>query len=210
VSVSSTPAAGVGVSFPLPPEEQARADAYALLAHLYSGPPDAALLRALGAGPRLAESAGAWPAAYNRLADASTVMDTDAADQEYTDLFVGVGRSPVELHASHWLAHESNRPLADLRTVLAGLRIGRRDDAMLLEDHLGALLETMRLLIGGAPGFAPSGIAAQRTFFARWIDPWTTDCCDAIEASSIANYYRRVAECTKVFLAIERDSIALE
>jgi TorA maturation chaperone TorD len=208
--VSGPSIAGVAVALPVPPEERARADLYALFARLYSGAPDADLLRALGLAARLPESHGPWPAAWNRLADASSVMDAEAADQEYTDLFVGVGRSPVELHASHWLAHESNRPLAELRSVLAQLAIGRRGDATLVEDHLGALLESMRLLIGGAPGMPPAALDVQRRFFARWIDPWTTACCDAVEASSIANYYRRVAECTKVFLAIERDSFALE
>jgi len=201
--------APVAVSPPLPPEEQARADVYALLARLYSAPADATLLRTLAAGPRLDEAAGPWPVAYNRLADASSVMDAAAADQEYTDLFVGVGRSPVELHASHWLASESNRPLADLRTVVAGLGLGRRGDATLMEDHLGVLLETMRVLVAGAPGVPPAGLATQQAFFARWIDPWTIDCCNAINTNDLANYYRRVAECTKVFLAIERDSFAL-
>ena len=202
--------APVAVRAPLPPEEQARADVYALLARLFSAAPDAALLRALGRGQRLPEAAGPWPVAYNRLADASSVMDAAAAEQEYTDLFVGVGRSPVELHASHWLATESNRPLADLRTVVAGLGLGRRGDATLMEDHLGALFETMRVLVAGAPGVPPAGLATQRNVFARWIDPWTTDCCNAISTNALANYYRRVAECTKVFLAIERDSFALE
>ena len=210
MSGASTAAMGVAVALPLPREEQARADVYALLARLYGAAPDRALLRTLGSAARLAEAQGPWPVAFNRLADASSVMDPEAADQEYTDLFVGVGRSPVELHASHWLAHESNRPLADLRTALAGLGVGRRGDATMLEDHLGALLETMRLLIAGAPGIARARLDVQRAFFARWIDPWTTDCCIAIEGNSIANYYRRVAECTKVFLAIERDSFALE
>ena len=210
MSGSSIAAPGVAVAAPLPPEEQARANGYALLARLYSRAPDGALLRALGASERLPPTHGEWPVVYNRLADASSVMDADAADQEYTELFVGVGRSPVELHASHWLAHESNRPLADLRGVLAGLGIARRHEATLMEDHLGALLETMRLLIGGAPGIARASLGVQRAFFVRWIDPWTMECCNAIDATSIANYYRRVAECTKVFLAIERDSFALE
>jgi TorA maturation chaperone TorD len=56
----------------------------------------------------------------------------------------------------------------------------------------------------------PTPVAVQRAFFDRWIGNWTDRCCTAIEDSTIANYYRRVAECTKVFLAIERDSFAIE
>ena len=46
----------------LEPEDQARANFYALLARLFSGPPDAALLRAIGGaaplGPSEAAAAG--------------------------------------------------------------------------------------------------------------------------------------------------------
>jgi TorA maturation chaperone TorD len=196
---------------PLPPEEQARADVYALLARLWSAAPDAALLRALGQAPRLSPQAGAWASAFNRLADASTVMEADAATQEYTDLFIGVGKSEVDLHASHWIEEPSpSRPLALLRADLARLGLGRRGVASLLEDHLGALMETMRLLVAGDADLVPAGIAAQRAFFDRWIGHWPERCCAAIDAHSIANYYRRVAECTKRFLAIERDSFAMD
>jgi TorA maturation chaperone TorD len=68
----------------------------------------------------------------------------------------------------------------------------------------------MRFLIAGNDDAAPADVAVQRTFFERWLDGWADRCCTAILAHSIANYYRRVAECTKVFLALERDSFAIE
>jgi TorA maturation chaperone TorD len=183
-----------------------------LLARLWSAAPDAPLLRALGEAPRLPVDVGVgWPAAFNRLAEASTVMDARAAEQEYTDLFIGVGRSEVDLHASHWIERPMiERPLAALRGDLAAMGLARRTTATLLEDHLGALLEIMRLLVGGGEGVAPCEMAVQRSFFDRWLGGWPDRCCNAIEAHSIANYYRRVAECTKVFLALERDSFAIE
>ena len=203
----STP---IAIRPPIAAEDQARADVYALLAGLYSGPPGGPLLRSLGAAPRLTPVEGsAWPAAFNRLADASSVMDAAAAEQEYTDMFIGVGRSEVELHASYWMG-PGEPPLAELRHELAALGLGRRADATLMEDHLGPLLETMRLLIAGGPGVQPAPLATQAAFFQRWLDPWPARCCSAIDRCSIANYYRRVAECTKAFLAIERDSFAIE
>jgi len=204
-------AAVIRVQRPLPPEEAARADVYALLGRLYSGAPDTGLLRALGAADRSApEADSAWPAAFNRLMDASSVMEADAAAQEYTDLFIGVGKSEVDLHASYWIHGLAEHPRALLRGELAEVGLGRRPDASLLEDHLGALLETMRFLITGDAAREPANVAAQRAFFQRWIDSWTDRCCTAIEMHSIANYYRRVAECTKIFLAIERDSFAID
>ena len=202
--------APVAMRPPIAAEDQARADVYALLGGLCSRPPGAALLRALGATQRLAPLEGsAWPDAFNRLADASLVMDAVAAEQEYTELFVGVGHSEVDLHASYWLTG-GERPLAQLRGELRALGLGRRADATLMEDHLGPLLETMRLLVAGGPGIPPATVAVQREFFGRWLGGWTDRCCAAIGASSIANYYRRVAECLQVFLALERDSFAIE
>jgi TorA maturation chaperone TorD len=203
----------VAVAPPLSPEDQARAGVYALLGRLYSAPPDAALLAALAASERLPEDddAGPWPAAFNRLADASSVMDPLAAEQEHTDLFIGVGKAEVVPTASHWLSGRMHdRSLVQLRAELGALGIARQAHASLTEDHLGPLLETMRLLVAGQSGHAAASIAAQRAFFARWIDSWADRCCAAIEDRAIANYYRRVAECTKVFLAIERDSFAIE
>jgi TorA maturation chaperone TorD len=203
----------VAVAPPLSPEDQARAGVYALLGRLYSAPPDAALLAALAASERLPEDddAGPWPAAFNRLADASSVMDPLAAEQEHTDLFIGVGKAEVVPTASHWLSGRMHdRSLVQLRAELGALGIARQAHASLTEDHLGPLLETMRLLVAGQSGHAAASVAAQRAFFARWIDSWADRCCAAIEDRAIANYYRRVAECTKVFLAIERDSFAIE
>ena len=208
---AASPAEVIRVRRPLPPEEAARADVYALLGGLYSRPPDDVLLRLLGGAQRLPlEADSAWPAAFNRLADASSVMVCDAAIQEYTDLFIGVGKSEVDLHASYWLRGMAEHPRAQLRGELAGLGLGRRPDATLMEDHLGPLLETMRFLITGDAGREPASVAVQRGFFDRWIGNWADRCCTAIESSSIANYYRRVAECTQIFLALERGSFAIE
>jgi len=52
-------------------------------------------------------------------------------------------------------------------------------------------------------------LAVQRQFFDAWIASWAPDCCAAIDASALANYYLRASELTRVFLAIERDSFAM-
>jgi TorA maturation chaperone TorD len=202
----------IAVAPPLAPEDQARADIYALLGRLYSAAPDAPLLAALAHAPRLPDADGAaWPVAFNGLADASSVMDAEAAQQEYTDLFVGVGKAEVVPTASHWLTGRMHdRPLVQLRGELATLGLARQPQATLTEDHLGPLLETMRFLVTGHAGRAPASVAAQRAFFDRWLGGWAPRCCTAIEECAIANYYRRVAECTKMFLAIERDSFAID
>ena len=97
-------AAPVVIQRTLAPEDQARADFYAILGRLFAAPPDAELLRVLAQSERLAESdANPVTRSWNRLLDASGVMPAAAAAQEYTDLFIGVGRSEINLHGSHWL-----------------------------------------------------------------------------------------------------------
>jgi TorA maturation chaperone TorD len=208
--VTSDAPAAVALAHPLAPEDRDRAEFYALLARLYADAPDVQLLRSI-AGARAMKGDEALPTAWNRLVAASGAMDVDAATQEYTDLFVGVGACDVNLHASHWIAGAMlDRPLADLRAELASLGIGRRGDVVMLEDHLSALFETMRLLVAGHGERSPASIVTQRTFFERHIDPWAFLCCSAIRQSSIANYYACVAELTEQFMAVDRDAVAME
>jgi TorA maturation chaperone TorD len=207
------------VSEALPPEDQARADFYALLGALYAGGPDAALLRAIATAPALgtpmfidreAAKAMELAAAWDRLRAASAAMTEEAAAQEYVDLFVGVGKCEVNLHGSHWLTgFMMDRPLAQLRATLAELGLERKVHAALVEDHLSALCETMRLLIGGGAGRTPADTAMQRRFFAAHIEPWIARCLAAIQVHAIANYYRRVAEFTECFMALERESLVM-
>lgn len=196
--------------FPLSPEDRGRADFYALLARLYADGPDARLLAAIGEAESIAADtpfAGAW----NRLVAASAAMDAEAAMQEYTDLFVGVGKCDVNLHASHWLAGAMmDKPLVALRADLAALALARRADITMLEDHLSALCETMRLLITGQHDRKPAPVAMQRTFFERHIASWVFACCTAIRESTIANYYGRVAEFTEQYMALDRDALAMD
>jgi TorA maturation chaperone TorD len=201
----------VALQHPLAPEDQARAEFYALLGRLFSAAPDAPVLAALGASETWPDDganplAGAW----NNLVLASRAMDAEAAEQEYTDLFIGVGKAECNLHASYWIRDTAERPLVGVRADLAALGLARLEGVTLYEDHLGALFETMRILICGTPQRPPSDLATQRDFFNRRIGSWAVSCCDAITQVQIANYYRRVAQFTVLFVAIERDSFAVE
>jgi len=202
--------AAVALAHPLTPEDQSRADFYALLARLYADAPDTALLAAIARADPM-DGVTAFPLVWNRLVAASSGMQADAAAQEYTDLFIGVGQCEVNLHASHWLTGAMlERPLADLRAELATLGLARRPGVLMLEDHLSALCETMRILIAGKDDRPPASLATQRTFFERHVAAWAFSCCSAIRESTIANYYARVAEFTEQFMALDRDALAME
>jgi TorA maturation chaperone TorD len=205
---------------PLAAEEAARAGFYALLARLYAGAPDADLLAAIAAAaPLVGEGAPAatdgtaqeLAAAWAALTATSATADPDTVAQEYDEVFVGVGKSEVNLHASHWLTgFMMERPLAELRDTLARLGLARRPGVPLVEDHLSAVCETMRILTGGQGDRPPAALEEQRSFFDRHVAPWAFACCTAISICPLADYYRRVAQFTECFLALERDSFAME
>lgn len=202
----------------LEPEDQARAEFYALLARLFADSPDASLLAAMAGAPPLAPAtntgddggADGLSPVWDALRTASAAMDVEAARDEFQALFVGVGRSEVSLYASHYLGPQSGRPLAELRASLARLGLARRPESSEFEDHLSLVLETMRMLVAGDGERRPVPIDEQRAFFDCHILTWVPDCCTAISANSVANYYRRVAEFAQCFVALERDSFAIE
>jgi TorA maturation chaperone TorD len=210
-----TDASMAGVHF-VGPEDAARADFYALLGRLFTAPPDAALLAAIAAAPALSPAEGrggiatALADAWSGLRKASAAADPEAVREEFETLFIGVGRSEVSLYASHYLGPQSGRPLAEIRATLRALGLARKPESSEFEDHLGVLLETMRMLVGGNGGRAPEPIVRQREFFNRHIGSWAFDCCTAIDHSLIAIYYGRVAQFTRVFMALERDALAME
>ena len=198
---------------PLAPEDQARADYYALLSRLYADAPDAALLRAIAKAGEISaiQSVGeSFARTWSTLGAASAAMDPAAATEEYQELFVGVGQSAVSLHASAYTPGSGKNALVEIRGALSRLGLGRQSDVSVYEDHLAAVCETMRVLIAGAPGIQPFSLVQQREFFGLHVGPWVFACCAAIKACPIANYYRRVAEFTDSFMAIERDSFAIE
>ena len=204
-------AAPITVAHRLDPEDRARANFYAVLAALLVDAPDARLLRTVGAAEPLPDAeAGALPHAWNTLVEACRAMDPEAAFQEYVDLFVGTGKSEVNLHASHWLSgFMMEKPLVRLRSDLEALGLGRLPHVNVLEDHAGALFETMRRLIEGGEGVRPATVDTQKRFFSDHILPWIMDCCDAIKSCPLANFYVRVAEFCELFMAVERDSFAM-
>ena len=206
----TTLAAPVSLPHPLSPEDRGRADFYALLARLYADGPDARFLAALGAAESI-EAGSAFATAWNRLVAASGAMDAEAATQEYTELFVGVGKCEVNLHASHWLSGAMmDKPLVELRAELSALGLARRAEITMLEDHLSALCETMRLLVAGQHDRKPVPVATQRAFFERHIASWVFACCAAIRECALANYYVRVAEFTEQYMALDRDALAMD
>ena len=199
------------LNLPLGGEDQARADFYALLARLLLVPPDGGLLAALAESePVSAAGEFALEDAWLKLTQAASVVDAGAVSDEFALLFLSTGNPLLNPFGSFYLTgHLNDVPLVQLRHDLARLRLARASGAGESEDHLGALCETMRVLIQGAPGIGRQPLPAQKQFFEAHIRPWYAACLADIAHAEGANFYCVVAAVADAFLSIEAQAFSV-
>lgn len=185
-------------------EELARAHCYALIGRLLYGAPDAALVARMLAQPA-AEDAVPLAQAWQGLQQACRDIDLDDARLEYDELFVGVGKAPVTLYTSAYVApHAPDRHLLALRNRLDALGLARRPEAGETEDHVSALCDVMRWLIEHG-----AGLASERQFFFEYLAPAVEPLCKAIALHPQARFYRSVAAYLEAFADVERAGFEL-
>ncbi len=188
----------------IPEEEQLRLATYRLLSRYLAAPADAALLE-LTAGFSGNESA--FGRALDELAACAREADPERVRDEYTELFIGIGRGELLPYASYYLTGFLNeRPLAELREDLERLGIARREGNPEPEDHIASLLEVMAGLVSGE---FEGGLEVQRSFFTRHIDPWAGRFFADLEAAGSAWLYRPVGSLGRLFMEIERTAFAM-
>jgi TorA maturation chaperone TorD len=182
----------------------ARAQEYALLGSLLMRAPGAGLLDRLA---KLRGDATPLGMAHVELAQAARDANVARVEQEFFDLFIGVGRGEVLPYGSYYLTgflHE--RPLARLREDLARFGIARADGVVEPEDHAGILCEVMSGL-ASAQLNAPAG--ADRTIFEKHMAPWIGRFFADLDSAQAADFYRRVATVGRLFMDIETEAFAL-
>lgn len=195
-----------------------RARIYSLIASLLLAPPDEPLLQSLRSAHASDEDASAsledlapFEQAWQRLARAARAIDATRAADEYARLFLAVGTPQVDPSASLYLGgFRMDAPLAALRAQLRSLGLSRSVGVAETEDHLGALCETMRLLIVGTDGFAPRPLDCQRAFFDKWIAPWYRACTQDLHDAGAAVFYRSVADFSDAFFELESEAFELQ
>ncbi|MGN7102647.1 TorD/DmsD family molecular chaperone [Ralstonia holmesii] len=202
-------------------EDLARADLYGLLATLFFHAADADLLQRIAAAPldpvgddgiapadAEAAASSALTQAWRKLVARAGQTTAGQADDEYTELFIGVGKPEVFLYGSYYQAGFMNeKPLVVLRDDLRRYGLERAEGVTETEDHLATLCEVMRYLIAG-DDVAVARVEEQRVFFQRHLAPWVDTACDAVLQHPHAAFYADVAGLAKAFFDVER--LALE
>ncbi|HWV03643.1 MULTISPECIES: TorD/DmsD family molecular chaperone [unclassified Ralstonia] len=202
-------------------EDLARADLYGLLATLFFHAADADLLQRIAAAPldpvgdyaiapadAEAAASSALTQAWRKLVARAGKTSAGQADDEYTELFIGVGKPEVFLYGSYYQAGFMNeKPLVVLRDDLRRYGLERAEGVTETEDHLATLCEVMRYLIAG-DDVAVARVEEQRAFFQRHLASWVDTACDAVLQHPRAAFYADVAGLAKAFFDVER--LALE
>jgi TorA maturation chaperone TorD len=146
-------------------------------------------------------------AAWKTLAMAAGRTTLEAVDDEYHALFIGIGRGEVMPYGSWYLTgFLMERPLAQLRQDLKMLGFERREEVKEPEDHAGALMETMAMMIVDDRGF---GAHEQKQFFDRHLEPWIGKFFGDLQNASSANFYSAVGVLGSQFIEVEKQYLAM-
>lgn len=187
-----------------------RATSWLILGALLRHIPDRSLLaRTADMAMALDASAdGPLGAAWADLGDAARVIEPEPLDDEFHDLFIGVGRGELVPYASWYrTGFLMDRPLVALRRDLALLGFERNASVSEPEDHAAALAETMGLLADPVEGQDDS---TQRLFFSEHIDSWMPDFFADLQSARKADFYRVVGRVGAAFVEFERGWLGAE
>lgn len=194
------------------PEDQARADFYALISYFLLTPPSVALLADLACASDLhaQDAASTLDKAWGKLVAAASITHADAVREEFNELFISTGTPLINPYASLYLAGFVNeKPLARLRADLQSLGMARAPGSHELEDHLSGLCDAMRVMITGTEGDLTQALDKQREFFATYIAPWYSRCLTDIRNASGARFYSLVANFAEAFFDIEAQALEM-
>ena len=191
----------------VPEAERLRANTYSLLGALLAAPPPESLIALLkqitpaelGGGDDLAS-------AWEVLRLAGERANVAALDDEYHELFVGIGRGELVPYGSWYMTgFLMDQPLAVLRRDLAELGFERQEDIKEPEDHVAALLETMGLMIGEGD----TSVEVQRRFFQSHMGPWMNTFFLDLQKATAARFYRAVGQFGEQFIEFERKYLTM-
>lgn len=188
-------------------EDELRANAYGLLGNLLARVPSAELLERLSQievteGEQNNNMAAAW----RTLALAAERASREAVDDEYHALFIGIGRGELVPYGSWYLTgFLMERPLAQLRQDLKKLGFERQEDVKEPEDHAGALMEIMSMMI------LDTGIGGheQKRFFDRHLEPWIGKFFEDLQNARSAGFYSAVGVLGTQFIEVEKQYLAM-
>ena len=190
-------------------EDLLRANWYGFVARFLAAPPDQSAL-SLAEGFDAQSDGSDLGTALGILARLARQTTPQEAEEEYFNLFIGVGRGELMPYGSYYLTGFLNeKPLAHLRRDMARLGISRAEDVKEPEDHIAALCDMMAGLITGSFG-APATLETQHEFFQRHLSPWAGRFFGDLEKARHAQLYQPVGPIGRLLIDIDRAAFGME
>lgn len=125
--------------------------------------------------------------------------------QEFHDLFIGIGRGELVPFGSWYLTgYLMEKPLVLLRSDLQRMGFERQADNKQPEDHIAALCDVMSLLIQ-----EQTDHLIQADFFDRHIAPWAQQFFDDLSQAESATFYRSVGRFGGAFMHFEKQYLGM-
>lgn len=179
-------------------EDNATAEIYGLLAYLLRTPPNNEILNWLSDLDVEPCERHAITQAWFGLKHAAQTAKLEALEDEFQDLFIGIGCGEVVPFSSWHIAGTlMEKPLVSIRQDLKRLGFERQDDIREPEDNIAALFEVMGMLQSEA-------FEDQQSFFNAHIKTWFVPFCNEIEQAKSANFYQAVSRVMRHFCLIEQ------
>jgi TorA maturation chaperone TorD len=190
-----------------PEAERLRANTYSLLGALLAAPPTESLIQLLKQiTPAEVGGDEDLASAWEVLRLAGERASVASLDDEYHELFVGIGRGELVPYGSWYMTgFLMDQPLAILRRDLAELGFERQEDIKEPEDHVAALLETMGLMIAESE----ASVNVQRRFFQSHMGPWMKTFFLDLQKANAARFYRAVGQFGEQFIEFEHKYLTM-
>ena len=181
-------------------EQRYRASAYALLAALLRATPDQALLDHVATlSPESDVESDELSEAMAALAAAARQQKPADLEDEYNNLFIGIGKGEVVPYGSWYLTgFLMEQPLSDLRDDLRALGFERSTATHEPEDHLAAIFEVFSVMITDA-----FSLSEQQRFFDTHMEPWLERFFADLGDARSAEFYKSVAHFGAAFIKLE-------
>ncbi|CAH1557383.1 Putative formate dehydrogenase-specific chaperone [Vibrio jasicida] len=178
-------------------EQTLRTEIYLVLSALFRSAPSEEMIEFL-TSLEVEPSESAMQKAWIALQQAAKDSNREALEDEYQDLFIGIGRGEVMPFGSwHMTGAMMEKPLAEIRHDLELLGFERDENVKEPEDHIAALCEVMSMLTGEEEDL-------QQAVFNKHIAPWFCSFTQQLENAQSANFYKPAAQLCEAFLTLEQ------
>ena len=187
-------------------EDRYRSGVYGLLAGLLRSAPDQAALDRVAGFASIEPSQGEMALAMSMLGLAAKTCSPESIDDEFHDLFIGLGRGELVPYGSWYITgFLMEKPLGRLRDDLAQLGFQRNDDVCEPEDHVAALCEVMLMLIDDG-----ASLELQADFFNTHMADWIKQFFIDLSEAKSAVFYRGVGRFGAAFIELEERCQAMQ